>query len=146
MDTKIKKTPTWLKILLIVLGILVIIGIFGAVMGDDETNDSNNKSNTKNSVKTEKKEKFSYNVESAAPDENNFFYYISGTVTNNTNKDYSYVQIEFVCYDSQGNNLGTALDNTNNLLGNQTWKYKATFLGSEVEEIDHCDYHEITNW
>ena len=146
MDIKIKKTPTWLKILLIVLGILVIIGIFGAVMGDDETNDSNNKSNTKNSVKTEKKEKFSYNVENAAPDENNIFYYISGTVTNNTNKDYSYVQIEFVCYDSQGNNLGTALDNTNNLLGNQTWKYKATFLGSEVEEIDHCDYHEITNW
>lgn len=136
---KKKKMPTWLIIVLVIVGVIIIGGIIGS--NSDENNSSNKKS-----IKSEKKEKFSYTIDSAAADDYNLFYYINGTVTNNTDKDYSYVQIEFVCYDSQGNNLGTALDNTNNLLGNQTWKYKATFLGSGVEEIDHCDYHEITSW
>ena len=73
-------------------------------------------------------------------------YYIEGSVKNNKDKDYSYVQIEFVCYDADGNNLGTAIDNTNNLLGNQTWKFKAMAMFSDAENVDHCDYHEITSW
>lgn len=45
-----------------------------------------------------------------------------------------------------GNNLGTAIDNTNNLLGNQTWKYKAMGIFTDVENVDHCDFKEITGW
>ena len=51
-----------------------------------------------------------------------------------------------MCYDSEGNNLGTAIDNTNNLLGNETWKFKAIAMFSASENIDHCDFHEITSW
>ena len=40
-------------------------------------------------------------------------------------------------------NLVTALDNTNNLLANQTWKYKAMFMDQDGDKVDHCDYHEI---
>ena len=40
---------------------------------------------------------------------------VRGTLVNNTSKTYSYVQIEFSIYDSAGNNLGTALDNVNNI-------------------------------
>lgn len=36
-------------------------------------------------------------------------------------KKCKYCQIEFICYDKDNNNLGTAIDNTNNLLGYQTW-------------------------
>ena len=38
------------------------------------------------------------------------------------------------------------MDNTNNLLGKQTWKYKAMFIGSDQENVDHCDYHEVSGW
>lgn len=72
-------------------------------------------------------------------------HYIEGTVTNSNDKEFSYVQIEFVCYDKDGNNLGTALDNTNNLGANETWKFKAMGLFSD-STVDHCDYKEITSW
>lgn len=91
-----------------------------------------------------KQEKFSYTVDNSYS--NSYAYYIEGTVTNKTDRDYSYVSIEFICYDSAGNNLGTALDNTNNLLANQTWKYKAMFMGTDANAVDHCDYHETTSW
>ena len=89
------------------------------------------------------KEKFTYTVTKEYSD--TFSHYIEGTVKNNTSKDYSYVQIEFVCYDKAGNNLGTAFDNTNNLLGNETWKYKAIGLFSD-KKVDHCDFHEVSSF
>lgn len=92
-----------------------------------------------------KESDFSYEVTKKGPDSSKFAYYIEGVVTNKNSKDYSYVQIEFICYDKNGINLGTAIDNTNNLLGNQKWKFKAMTI-SDVKNIDHCDYHEITGW
>lgn len=115
--------------LLIFLG-FIIIGIAGAALG------GNNK---------EEGEKFTHNITKSYLDEAGFGYYIEGTVKNNLDKDYSYVQIQFVCYDAEGNNLGTALDNTNNLLGKETWKFKA--MGMFVNEtVDHCDFKEITGY
>ena len=122
--------PKWLVILIV----LLVIGIGVAVGGN--SNDSANGG-------TEKKERFTYVISSEY--DNSFSHYIEGTVTNNKDKDYSYVQIEFICYDKDGNNLGTAIDNTNNLLGNQTWKFKAMGLFTD-SKTDHCDFHEITGW
>ncbi|MEI3530638.1 MAG: FxLYD domain-containing protein [Bacilli bacterium] len=119
-----------------IITILLIIVVIGAISSG--TNDDN--------PTTDNKEKFSHTVTSSGPDEVNFEYYIEGTVTNNRDKEYSYVQIEFVCYDKDGNNLGTAIDNTNNLLGNETWKYKAMALFGDVKNVDHCDFKEITSW
>jgi len=70
---------------------------------------------------------------------------MKGTVENKANKDYSYVQIEFICYDKEGNNIGTALDNSNNLLKGQTWKFKAIGLFSD-QKVSKCEFHEITGW
>ena len=124
------KSPTWLIVVTIILGIVILAFIFG---DDTET-------------QTVREEKFSYEVTNSYKDEYGFAYYIEGTVTNKANKNYSYVQIEFICYDKSGNNLGTALDNTNNLLAKQTWKFKAMSLFSDAKNVDHCDYHEITGW
>lgn len=60
-------------------------------------------------------------------------------------KECKYCQIEFICYDKDNNNLGTAIDNTNNLLENQTWNFKAMGLFTD-SKTDHCDFHEITGW
>jgi len=93
-----------------------------------------------------KESDFSYEVTKQGLDSYGFDYYIEGVVTNKNSKNHSYVQIEFICYDKNGINLGTALDNTSNLLGNQKWKFKAMALLSDVKNIHHCDFHEITSW
>ena len=106
---------------------------------------TNSSTNTNTKTNTSQP-KFSYTIDSQYLGDYGFGYYVEGTVTNNRDKDYSYIYIEFICYDSAGNNLGTATDSSSNLLGNQTWKYKAIFTGSDDEAVDHCDYHEITGW
>lgn len=113
---------------------------FACGSGSESSEESSSGSSSTN------KEKFSYTVDKSYVGDYGIGYYIEGVVTNKTDKEYSYVQIEFICYDKDGNNLGTAIDNTNNLLGNQTWKYKAMFMGSDGKEVDHCDYHETTSW
>lgn len=133
---KKKKMPKWL-----IAVIVVVIVIIVASSGSGESNGP--KSTT--DIDKSKQEKFTYTIDSAGPDEYNIGYYIEGTVKNNKNKEYSYVQIEFICYDRDGNNLGTAIDNTNNLLGNETWKFKAMAIDN-VEDIDHCDFKEISSW
>lgn len=136
--------PKWAIVLIIVFVIIVLA--MGSSSGNDDSNTSDNSTtnNSTNNQSNEKVEKFSYTIDNTIRD--TFAYYIEGTVTNNKDRDYSYVSIEFVCYDSEGNNLGTAMDNTNNLLGKQTWKYKAMFIGSNEENVDHCDYHEVSGW
>ena len=46
-------------------------------------------------------------------------------MTNNTDKEQSYIQIEYVLYDADGNQVGTALANTNHLKAGGTWKFEA---------------------
>ena len=155
-------TPKWLSILLIILGIIIISSAFSGTEEEnaqegnglnnntsnatEETPEENNSNNSNSSTTNQKKEKFTYEITSQYSDDYGSAYYIEGVVRNNKDKDYSYVQIEFVCYDSEGNNLGTAIDNTNNLLGNETWKFKAIAMFSNAENVDHCEYHDITSW
>ena len=54
--------------------------------------------------------------------------YIVGTIQNNSNKTYKYVQVNFNLYDDSEAQVGTAMDNTNNLEAGGTWKYKAIVL------------------
>ncbi len=58
---------------------------------------------------------------------------IKGIVKNNSNKTYSYVAIEFAVYDVNGNNIGTALDNINNLYPGDTWAFTANLFISETQ-------------
>lgn len=136
--------PTWLKF--VIAFVIIMFLIAACSSSDNEPTSENKNTNSTTNETTKKVEKFSYTVDSSYVGDYNVGYYIEGTVTNNRDKDYSYVQIEFVCYDSNGNNIGTAIDNTNNLLGNQTWKYKAIFMDTNAEQVDHCDYHEVTGW
>ena len=67
-----------------------------------------------------------YTVSDEAGDASNqFAYKITGTLTNNTDKEQSYIQIEYVLYDADGNQVGTALANTNHLKAGGTWKFEA---------------------
>lgn len=66
-----------------------------------------------------------------------FATYFSGVVVNNKNRDLAYAQITFNLYDADGNLVGTALDNVNNLKAGGSWKFKAMAL---------CDNEEISSW
>lgn len=131
--------PKWLIALIFIVVIMIIVSATG---GNKENAKEGNVSNEDNKPT----EKFTYEVTKQYVDKYGISYYIEGSVKNNRDKDYSWVSIEFVCYDAKGNNLGTASDTTTSLLGNETWKFKAIALFSDVENIDHCDYHEITSW
>lgn len=124
--SKQKKIPTFIVVLIIIIGIIAIVSTTASNIEEEKAN-------------------FTYEVTNEYTDIIGT-HYIEGTVRNGNEKKYSYVQIEFVCYDKDGNNLGTALDNTNNLGANETWKFKALLLSTVDAEVDHCDFEEITNW
>lgn len=50
---------------------------------------------------------------------------ISGTFTNNSDVEVSYVQVSYRLLDAEGAQIGTAYANTNNLPAGGTWKFEA---------------------
>lgn len=58
-------------------------------------------------------------------DEGYGMYTITGTLTNNTGKTVSYVQIDYVLKDADGAQIGTGWANTTNLTDGTAWKYEA---------------------
>ncbi len=130
--------PGCLIAIIIFIVIIVIVAISSS--GTSDNNDSGTTGTTTN------EEKFTLvEVTSAAPDDYNFAYYIEGSIKNNMDKDYDYVQVTFTTYDADGNTLGTCLDNNSGLEANGTWKFKAICLDS-VEQISSYKLKEITGW
>lgn len=116
----------------IVLGIIVVLVIVGAVdsMGgnstDSSASDSAKPAETTRQAEEQKEPQEPYTIADEAEDTSNqFTYKITGTLTNNTDKEKSYIQIEYVLYDADGNQVGTALANTNHLKAGGSWKFEA---------------------
>lgn len=77
-------------------------------------------------LRSKKEPQEPYTIADEAEDTSNqFTYKITGTLTNNTDKEKSYIQIEYVLYDADGNQVGTALANTNHLKAGGSWKFEA---------------------
>lgn len=128
-----KKQGSVVKTIIIVLVVLFVICAIASVGGSGENN---------NEVK-EATEKFTLVSDEIITDSIGSCY-IEGTIQNNTNKNYTYVQVTFNIYDEAGNQLGTAVDNINNLEANGTWKYKA--IGLTTEKVHSYKFVEITGW
>lgn len=58
--------------------------------------------------------------------------YVCGVVYNGTGKTYSYAHIEINLYDSTGAQIGSTLDNINNLEPGGKWKFKAYVTEDEA--------------
>lgn len=71
---------------------------------------------------------------------------ITGIAKNITKKDFSYVSVEFAVYDASGNNLGTAIDNVNNILAGDTWRFEATLFEFPSTEPVSFKLIEVTAW
>lgn len=80
--------------------------------------------------------------------ESEYSYEITGTLQNNTDKDFSYVQVEFYAYDSDGNLLDTCLDNNSGMEANGKWKFTAScfFENANSGDVKSYKIKEITQW
>lgn len=80
-----------------------------------------------------------------AADEYGMSYYINGYVKNNSDKEYSYVQITFNVYDSEGNTVGSCLANNSGLEANGRWKFEA-FCSGDANSITSYKLDELTGY
>ena len=92
------------------------------------------------SKKEESKSDLSLDDHKAHVDEVGYVY-IEGSVTNNTNENYPYVEIEFGLYDEDNAFVGAAIDNTTDLEAGGTWKFKAVSFC----DIDSADKYALIN-
>ena len=100
------------------------------------------------SVATEnKQEKFTLQEgHSGSTDKYGMSYTIEGSIKNNTSKKYSYVQVTFNLYDSDGAQIGSALANINNLEADGLWKFKAIGSLGNGKSVASYKLMEITGW
>lgn len=69
---------------------------------------------------------------------------VKGTAKNISKKNFSYASVEFIIYDSAGNNLGTALANINNLQSGDTWQFEANLFSFPSSKPISYKLAEIT--
>lgn len=101
-------------------------GLYGGNSTDSSASDSAKPAETTQQAEEQKEPQEPYTIADEAEDTSNqFAYKITGTLTNNTDKEKSYIQIEYVLYDAGGNQVGTALANTNHLKAGGSWKFEA---------------------
>ena len=117
------------KIILGIVVVLIIVGAVGSMGGkssDSSTGDASKPAEASQQAEEQQEPQEPYTIADEVEDTSNqFAYKITGTLTNNTDKENSYIQIEYVLYDADGNQVGTALANTNHLKAGGSWKFEA---------------------
>ena len=69
--------------------------------------------------------------------------FITGTIENTCSKKLSYAQVTFILTDDAGNQVGSALDNINDLEGGATWKFNAIVL---EDSATHAKFGDMTSF
>ncbi|WP_314989220.1 FxLYD domain-containing protein [uncultured Gemella sp.] len=120
----VQKKPIYKRVWFIILAAIVLILIIQQTTGSKKKDVE-----VKNSAQETQKAK--YEVSELNVEKDSFTSYVTGVLKNNTDKEKSYVQVTIPAYDANGNKVGDVLANVNDLKPNATWKFKATYLGSE---------------
>lgn len=137
------KKPIYKKWWFWIIIIIAVVAIGGSQSGKLKTTNSNTSSITSSDSNQEKQTKEKFSLVDSEGSYDGFAYYINGSIVNNTDKQYSYVQVTFNLYDASGAQIGTALANINNLDPNGTWKFKA--MGGTQNAASY-KLAEITGW
>ena len=124
------------KVVCTFVGIIVIILILAVACSGGETT-SDISTNEQVQV-SEEKPKYEFVEEPTLSTNEYGNQIIVGVIKNNTSVDKDYIQVSFTLYDADGNNIGTAWANTNNLKAGGTWKFEAMILedGMATFELD----------
>lgn len=94
----------------------------------------------------EEEAKADYEITDLAVDESDFMPKATGILKNNSGNDVNYLQIEFAVKDKDGNKLGTAIANINNLKAGDTWKFEAMSFSTDEGQIIDLDDYEVTGF
>lgn len=128
---------------------IIVVAIIAGVAGSSKNPTDSTKTNSGNSGKTSTTDNEKFTLEdghTGSSDEYGMSYTIEGSIKNNTDKQYSYVQVTFNLYDSDGAQIGTALANINNLEANGLWKFKAIGSLENGKSVASYKLMEITGW
>ena len=123
----------------LLVGLLVCLVACVAFMGGDsdtnssDTNSSDSWSQEQQEVK-QNTDVDKYQVQILDSRSDGFATYITGTLV--ADRDYSYVQILIPCYDADGNKLGDAIANVNNLNKGESWKFEVMSIDTNVASFD----------
>lgn len=156
-----KKTPTWLIVVIVLFVVFIVFPIIIGLGSDSSSEEPKSVETNQNKVTptpTPTPESTPTPKPTPVPrdlvleegynaylDDYGYAYYIEGYVNNPTNRDYRYVQITFTSYDSEGNTLGTCLDNNSGLEKGGRWKFKAMCL-ENAKDIASVKFQKITKY
>ena len=125
------------------IAILLVLGGVGGAMssGEDDKVTKTEVVEEENKVVEKEVKVDKYQVEITNSYNDGFALYIEGIVTNNSGRDLTYMQILIPTYDADGNKVGDAMANINNLKDGETWKFNAIDLSGGVSY--DAENHEI---
>lgn len=121
----------------VIVGVAFFIIVFSVIIGSANINEQlkeNKLTVTNDSMMVEYSEYLGYSA------------VVKGVVENVSNKNFSYASVEFSIYDAEGNNLGTAIANINNLSKGDTWRFEAHLLSFPSTKPTRYKLVEITAW
>lgn len=101
---------------------------------------------TEETEEPQEEAKADYEITDLAVDESDFVPKATGILKNNSGNDVNYLQIEFAVKDKDGNKLGTAIANINNLKAGDTWKFEAMSFSTDEGQIIDLDDYEVTGF
>ena len=145
-----QKKPIYKRKWFIAIVVIIVLGVIFSPKEEkakvvdkptSETSQEAAKEETKEEAKPE--EKVAYEITDLKVDESGFTPKATGILKNNTDSDKSYIQITFAVKDKDGNKLGSAMANINNLKAGDTWKFEAISLSTDEGQIIDLDDYEV---
>ena len=131
-----------MKKLILLLGLALTLTACGGTSTTDdgvttekaETTEKESMENEEETTEESKEENASkYEITDLTVEESEYELDVVGVLKNNTGKKVSYIEINVPVYDADGNKVGECMTNVTDLGPDETWKFKAMFMGA-VEE------------
>lgn len=141
-----QKKPIYKRKWFIAIVVIIVLGvIFSPKEEKAKVVDKPTSETSQEEVKEEAKpeEKVAYEITDLKVDDSGFTPKATGILKNNTDTDKSYIQITFAVKDSDGNKLGSAMANINNLKAGDTWKFEAMSFSTDEGQIIDLDDYEV---
>ena len=143
---KKKKRRFLIAFLIIFVVFCVLLGSLVANTPTTSTSFTSSTSSTSSLISETSNNESSVLEESAAPvsdlelidytsESDGYTNYVVGHIRNNTDKTYSYVQVDINLY-SGDTQVGSTLDNVNNLAPGATWEFKAVVLENNADKFE----------
>ena len=118
----------------LMVGLLVCLVACVAFIGSDSDTSSNDGGTQEQQEVKRNTDVDKYQIQILDSRSDGFATHITGTLV--ADRDYSYVQILIPCYDADGNKLGDAIANVNNLNNGQSWIFEAMSIDADVATFD----------